>query len=700
MWASSNLSMGCCQVFSPISQLPDQALPSIETEVKEEFPPPQQFNRRQAPSTPDLSEDSAPESPQIFRGDSSPLNRDGSGVDGLGDTEPRHFTNELSQSLPSESEDPNANEDLPSLLEKFSVKRNTPGSTDALITPPPSKKRRTERQSTVEFFRESDELLLDTKKNHGPRRDRWSFDEREALCLLYIFCNCDNAFKDIAKILCVYFQEPFRARQVRAQWDTYGYIFRKRSVYNPRKAWMDKRTGFEAAATRAGIELELRPVELKARKLNPKSTTVVEKVAKYDAWFLGQLVRRRDGYQARSRATQRPDTPQSMDPVSPLASKSSDGNSSALLELLEAAESTTPPVLEEPIQPGVQEMPAPKLSQPPETGSEPSLPWAQAQGLELEPESPESDAPPSSGGPPLFTSQRSTPTLLYRVYHDNSGGANSPTLFRAGLFNIPGKSLAPPPETHDLLPVFVSWHLWHHSLSSPFISCTDSLIMATHKARTAEADGLNPHIAVIDAAAALSARHGYHAGPLVAQARKRGLVPGMRYQGYREWLIWGEIAAPAILHDLPFAALRSLTVRDIGVADLLALDDVDPAGSISRIRKGLLRQEVLLDAAGGHALGRLAVLFGLHVGTAPAMVGQFVFGVLQGWVLGVVEEGGEVERMAGCFVDGIKSAEVAGRSAVVVMADDEEEEALKAAFVSGVERASRELEKERRPARR
>ncbi|KKY19959.1 hypothetical protein UCDDS831_g05069 [Diplodia seriata] len=204
------------------------------------------------------------------------------------------------------------------------------------------------------------------------------------------------------------------------------------------------------------------------------------------------------------------------------------------------------------------------------------------------------------------------PALLYRVYHDASGGLNSPTGFRAGLFSIPGQSLAPAPPTDyhgAILPVFVSWHCWHHTLSSPFISCTDSLIMALHKARRAEAAGLNPHVAVINAARAASNDDNndnnsdnsdntnlFPARPLVAAARRRGLVPGMRYRGHRELLAWGAISQHAIVADLPFATLRA---ADLGVADLLALDDIDPgAGSqIASIRRALLRQEVVLAIA-------------------------------------------------------------------------------------------------------
>lgn len=292
-----------------------------------------------------------------------------------------------------------------------------------------------------------------------------------------------------------------------------------------------------------------------------------------------------------------------------------------------------------------------------------------------------------------------TPALLYRIYHDESGGLNSPTQFRAGLFNIPGQSLEPPPNNSSILAVFVSWHLWHHSVSSPFISCTDSLVMAMHKARQAEESGLNPHISIIDGAPTTSHRRGFLAAPLVAEARHRGLVPGMRYKGLREYLIWGEISRESILHDMPLDGLRSLPAAHYAaVLDLLALDDIDaaPSTNLSGIRREVLRQEVVLDAPAGHAVGRLVALFGLGLGTAatPAMVEQLVYDVFQGWVLGATD----VVEMAGAFLAGLRDA--SARAGAVVVLGEEEKERLKEAFKSGVERALADLRKERRYMRR
>lgn len=221
--------------------------------------------------------------------------------------------------------------------------------------------------------------------------------------------------------------------------------------------------------------------------------------------------------------------------------------------------------------------------------------------------------------------------------------------------------------------------------------------MAMHKARQAEQDGFRPHLSIIDATSAMSEGRGLLASPLVAEARKRGLVPGMRYKGIREWLIWGEIPQPAILHDLPFHHLRSLTAADIGVADLLALDDIDPAPQMSlpRIRKSLLRQEVVLDASAGHAIGRLTSLFGLATTSPPPAIRQFVYDLFQGWALGAFE----VEAMAEAFLAGLVDAEARDGAALVVLSDGEEGE-LRRAFTRGVERAVDDLATERRAVRR
>ncbi|KAK0640507.1 hypothetical protein DIS24_g9304 [Lasiodiplodia hormozganensis] len=221
--------------------------------------------------------------------------------------------------------------------------------------------------------------------------------------------------------------------------------------------------------------------------------------------------------------------------------------------------------------------------------------------------------------------------------------------------------------------------------------------MAIHKARQAEQDGLNPHLSIIKADIALAEGRGFPAHPLVVEARKRGLVPGMRYRGLREYLIWGEISQESIIYDLPFQVLRTLTVSDFAVADLLALDDIDPAPKISlgRIRRSLLGQEVVLDESTGHAIGRLVALFGLGTLSPPAAIKQFVYDFFQGWVLGVLN----VFDMADEFVVGLQDGETRSGSAVVVL-DDSEEADLKAGFICGVLKAQKALKKERRLVRK
>ncbi|KAL1641482.1 hypothetical protein SLS58_005987 [Diplodia intermedia] len=331
---------------------------------------------------------------------------------------------------------------------------------------------------------------------------------------------------------------------------------------------------------------------------------MTERIATQDTWFLGQLLRARDAADRRRQAP--PESPND----SPLAGRSSIGDNSILLQLVEAAKSESSSVS--------NGMSSPTSSSQESTST---VSVKDEDGEEEEEEEDHSNAsdPPTpyrpaqtsidyAPAPTLRTNRDHQPAaLLYRVYHDASGGLNSPTGFRAGLFSIPGQSLAPaPPTSHgdsaSILPVFVSWHLWHHSVSSPFISLTDSLIMALHKARQAEASGLHPHISVIDAARAANSNNGnngngnnsalFPAHPLVAAARRRGLVPGMRYRGHREVLAWGAIGRDAVVRDIPLALLRSLSAADIGVADLLGLDDIDPAPAIASIRKALLRQEV------------------------------------------------------------------------------------------------------------
>ncbi|EKG21277.1 hypothetical protein MPH_01420 [Macrophomina phaseolina MS6] len=498
-----------------------------------------------------------------------------------------------------------------------------------------------------------------------------------------MFYDVDRAFKDVTKVLNALFQpaqEPFRPRQVHAQWAVLQFIFRKRSVYDPKRAWLEKRTELEAAAERAGVHLTPRTTEIIVRRPDPEHVKRAEEVAAQDAWFIKHLLEPRE---------------RCVDSTSTRTSPPADGFShldkSLAFQLLEAANSGDRPSTS--LGHHATEQPIPDQR---DTAAPTPSPYRQPQTtLSYAPVFPKEDSDDSG-----------KPALLYRVYHEESCGHNSPTGFRAGLFNIPGQSLEPPPQDNRILPVFVSWHLWHHSVSSPFISCTDSLVMAVHKARQAEAAGLHPHLALISGAAATSNGHTcFRAGPLVLEARSRGLVPGMRYRGVREWLIWGEIACDAIVRDVPFGRLRDLPANHTGVADLLALDDIDPAPrvSLAAIRKGLLRQEVVLDGAAGFHVGRLVALLGLELASPVEMVEQVVYDILQGWVLGVAV--GEVPGMAEAFLAGFRDAEGgrsigAGGNEAVLLLDDDDETGLRAAFASGVERALEDLRRERRYVRK
>lgn len=205
---------------------------------------------------------------------------------------------------------------------------------------------------------------------------------------------------------------------------------------------------------------------------------MTERIATYDTWFLGQLLRARDALDRRRQAP--PESPTN----SPLASRSSLGDDNILLQLAEAAKSECSSVSNGTSSPpnSSQESPSSSVVLAKDSDGEedfffsssfssssPPTPYRPAQTF--------LSYAPASSTP--CTKRANQPALLYRVYHDASGGLNSPTGFRARLFSIPGQSLAPAPpaEYNAILPVFVSWHLWHYSVSSPFISCTDSLIV-------------------------------------------------------------------------------------------------------------------------------------------------------------------------------------------------------------------------------
>ncbi|OJD33701.1 uncharacterized protein BKCO1_2800083 [Diplodia corticola] len=611
---------------------PDHPLPSVEGGIKEESPTP-------ALTAPDKSSPSVSlEDEQVDSGESAVSDQ----------------------------------EDVSSLYKRFAVKRSAPrssGSSKSTKTPC-AKKRKTNPfltpdrpiisnslSLTADFFREQADQLPQKQRPH-----EWTFQEREALCLILIFYEVDTAFNGVAKILNEYFKVPpndsFRPRQIMAQWQSWRYLFRKRPVYDPKTEWQEKRIVYEAAASRAKVKLKTRAVQLVEKTLSPKFPKIAERVTTQDAWFITHLLRLRDTHHRLP----------SMD--SPLAAQSLTTTDSDILQQLLAAAK-------------------------PEDSPTPS--YSSSEILQTSYITP--------------TAKNDQPSLLYRVYHAESNGLNSPTEFRAGLFNIPGKSLVPPPQDNTILPVFASWHLWHHTVSSPFISCTDSLIMAVHKARQAEAAGLHPvHISIIDAPLATrgssSHIHGFPARPLVLEARRRGLVPDMRYSGTREIFVWARIAPAAIIHDVPFGRLRSLTADDLGVADLLALDDIDPDRRLGRVRKALL-DEVVLDASAGYAVGRLAALFGLagrshshsSLSSWPPMVEQFVYDVFQGWVLGVVP--GCEREMAEGFLVGLRDAEAGagpgpGAGGALVGLHGEEDGLLREAFVGGVERAQRCLRKEGR----
>lgn len=596
---------------------------------------------------------------------------------------------------PDEETLSNSEGDLSSLLEKFDVKRGSPGNSSIYVTPPSRKRKRSNDSnltpdrpsptspssfgetlastSAADFFREQANQLPTKHKPH-----EWTFEQREALCLIHMFYEVDTAFEGITRVLNQYFQCPpgdyFRPLQVRTQWSFWRYIFRKWPVYDPKHEWLHKKEVYETAAARAGVRLTLRNSPLKEKRLNPRAEKTAERVATQDAWFLGKLLSLRDASSH---------SPVASPDVSPLAGRSPSETED---DTIVVATPSTPTASSPDQSAPSQEEPSNTAVKEEGDTSDPPTPYRPAQA---------SIAYAAAASQEGKDTQK--PSLLYRVYHDESGGLNTPTHFRAGLFNIPGQSLEPPPADSGILPVFVSWHLWHHSVSSPFISCTDSLIMAIHKARQAEQDGLNPHLSIIKADTATAEGRGFPAYPLVFKARKRGLVPGMRYKGLREFLIWGEISQESIIYDLPFQVLRTLTLSDFAVADLLALDDIDPAPrmSLGRIRRSLLGQEVILDESTGHAIGRLVALFGLGTLSPPEEIAQFVYDLFQGWVLGVLS----FFDMADEFVVGLQDGEARSGGAVVVL-DDSDEADLKAGFVCGVLRAQDALKKERRLMRK
>lgn len=609
---------------------------------------------------------------------------------------PEQRINHQRNVTPDEEALSNSEEYLSSLLEQFNVKRDSPGSSSIFVTPPSRKRKRSNDSnltpdrptsssssremlasaSAADFFRHQANQLPTKHKPH-----EWTFEQRQALCLIHMFYEVDTAFEGITRVLNKYFQCPpgdyFRPLQVRTQFSFWRYTFRKRPVYDPKHEWLHKKDGYEAAASRAGVRLMPRNSPLKEKRLSPRTEKTAERVATQDAWFLGKLLSLRD-------ASRHDTSPVASPDVSPLAGRSTSETED---DTIIVATPSTPTA-------SSSNQSASSQKEPPNTA-------VKEEGDTIDPPTPYRPAQASIAYAAAASQEgkdTSKPTLLYRVYHDESGGLNSPTHFRAGLFNIPGQSLEPPPADSGILPVFVSWHLWHHSVSSPFISCTDSLIMAIHKARQAEQDGLNPHLSIINADTAIAeGRRGFPAYPLVVEARKRGLVPGMRYRGLREYLIWGEISQESIIYDLPFQVLRTLTLSDFAVADLLALDDIDPAPrmSLGRIRRSLLGQEIILDESAGHAVGRLVALFGLGTLSPPEAIRQFVYDLFQGWVLGVHR----IWAMAEEFVVGLQEGEARSGGAVVVL-DDCEEAELKAGFVNGILRAQEDLKKERRLMRK
>ncbi|KAF3920538.1 hypothetical protein ABW20_dc0109286 [Dactylellina cionopaga] len=176
--------------------------------------------------------------------------------------------------------------------------------------------------------------------------------------------------------------------------------------------------------------------------------------------------------------------------------------------------------------------------------------------------------------PTRSSSQRSiSPKLLYRVYNENSHGLNNGNGFYAGAFaSLDSQTMIPILEESDIpeLDWNLAAHLKGHHLAtgSMFISTTQSLLWAFHKASNMEG---NVHIAIIDREKI--SQPVVYLSEIYTRLKEQGRLQGIqRYRGRYEYLVHANIPEEAVITDFSIYQFKRYLRAIPSIEDLICPD--------------------------------------------------------------------------------------------------------------------------------
>lgn len=213
-----------------------------------------------------------------------------------------------------------------------------------------------------------------------------------------------------------------------------------------------------------------------------------------------------------------------------------------------------------------------------------------------------------------------TPKLLYRWHNADSNGINTRSWFVAGLFQDNPKTIPLPIDySDDEFDIMLERHLRIEQVSSPFISTTGTPLAPIHRALRKREGAV---LTLIDSSKVQTEI--YSAQFLMWQKK----IKISRYQGYDEFLVWGEISRRAIICSIKITDLERIATDNPDIGALLKLDVI---GSFEKIRKGMKNKLALgygrFDRATGLTVGKLLS----HVGVPETYTDDVSAKIASSW---------------------------------------------------------------------
>ncbi|KAL2013212.1 hypothetical protein VTN00DRAFT_737 [Thermoascus crustaceus] len=190
------------------------------------------------------------------------------------------------------------------------------------------------------------------------------------------------------------------------------------------------------------------------------------------------------------------------------------------------------------------------------------------------------------------------PKLLYRWHNADSNGINTRSWFVAGLFQDNPKTIPLPTDySDDEFDIMLERHLRIERVSSPFISTTGTPLAPIHRALRKREGAV---LTLIDSSKVQAEI--YSAQFLMWQKK----IKISRYQGYDEFLVWGEIPRGAIICSTKITDLERIAANNTDIGVLLKLDVIE---SFEKIRISMKNKLSLgngrFDRATGFTVGKL-----------------------------------------------------------------------------------------------